>query len=986
MKIPRIGVVLVPVLLLVVLVSGCSRSIDGVTADYEAARAADPALTEFRWDGLDRAERERLDGLSVALEELQRNLRIVGMSAAVVRGQELVWARGYGFADIERGIPAAPSTPYCLASLTKPFAAALLLGLVEEGNIDLDDPVSDYGIRIASPGVVRVRHLLSHTSSFRPGAYYRYDGDRFARLDHVLAHATGSTFGTLVRERIIEPLGLADTAPGLLEIAVMKEFLDSRAEGSTAVRDPDGVPYELGDLTDDDDPNIAATAGVALALAATVIDTGEFDLSFFPHLPVDEATLESFQEFWSSREIVTEPYDRLAKPYALSGDLTVVPDRYVTNGSPSAGLVSSVVDLARFDAAIDWYLLVSRATQDLAFTPVVTTAGDTLPYGLGWFTQRYRGKTLRWHYGHWRACSTLIVKVPSEETTFVLLANTDALSRPFPLGAGDLLDSPAALLFLRHMIFDRGEGPAVLDWLASPDDLARAVGAVSDPVERDLLRRELAAAAGAAGAGLLGDRAPEEFFRALADASCEEYISTVDLPVLARIADVGSGEHRTEEFVLDEARRVRVFATGEGLSDVVWDYGWIEDAATGETVWFSSALGSRAAGGAAKNRRTETSIDLPAGAYRLHYRTDASHAFGDWNDAPPDDGFWGVVAWDDGPAEMAAGTSWERAESPEDLGWSSAWLDSVGTKLSEAGSAAYLVVTDGRIVYEWGDVSYPFRCHSVRKSIMSGLYGPYVVEGAIDRDATLADLGIEESPPLTETERTATVADLLKARSGVYIAAMGETPAMEAQRPERGSHEPGTFWYYNNWDFNVLGMIFERETGEEIGDAFYVRIAEPIGMEDYSPGHVTYQHQARRSIHPRYEFRMSARDLARYGQLWLQKGRWNGSQVIPVDWVEEATTNYSHGTGSAGIGYGYMWWVVGDDALDASWPPGSYLAAGHGGHYMLVIPSLDTIIVHRANTDLPPENMVSDQASFAIIAQTLAARLAVEVAGVSLDE
>src|SRR5207247_606298 len=75
------------------------------------------------------------------------------------------------------------------------------------------------------------------------------------------------------------------------------------------------------------------------------------------------------------------------------------------------------------------------------------------------------------------------------------------------------------------------------------------------------------------------------------------------------------------------------------------------------------------------------------------------------------------------------------------------------------------------------------------------------------------ELGIDDSEPsLTPEEKKATLGDLLKARSGVYHPALYETPGMKAARPRRSSHAHGTFWYYNNWDFNVLGTVFERQT------------------------------------------------------------------------------------------------------------------------------------------------------------------------------
>src|SRR5512136_1556608 len=160
------------------------------------------------------------------------------------------------------------------------------------------------------------------------------------------------------------------------------------------------------------------------------------------------------------------------------------------------------------------------------------------------------------------------------------------------------------------------------------------------------------------------------------------------------------------------------------------------------------------------------------------------------------------------PASRAAvypGVEWDRASSPESLGWSSDKLAAARAYSERIGSAAVMVVDDGVVVAAWGDMTHKYFCHSMRKSLMSALYGIYVAEGKIDLSATLKDLGIDDLTPLTELEKTATVRDLLSARSGVYIEAAGEAASMKAMRPARGSHAPDTFWYYNNWDFNALG-------------------------------------------------------------------------------------------------------------------------------------------------------------------------------------
>jgi CubicO group peptidase (beta-lactamase class C family) len=125
----------------------------------------------------------------------------------------VVWARGFGLANVEDRVAATDSTPFHLASLTKPFASTVVMQLVEEGLVDLDAPVSDYGVELSSPGVIRVRHLLTHTSDGIPGSHYQYDGNRFGYLDAVIESASGRSFADLLAERILTPLGLRHTAP-----------------------------------------------------------------------------------------------------------------------------------------------------------------------------------------------------------------------------------------------------------------------------------------------------------------------------------------------------------------------------------------------------------------------------------------------------------------------------------------------------------------------------------------------------------------------------------------------------------------------------------------------------------------------------------------------------------------------------------------------------------------------------------------------------
>jgi CubicO group peptidase (beta-lactamase class C family) len=99
---------------------------------------------------------------------------------------------------------------------------------------------------------------------------------------------------------------------------------------------------------------------------------------------------------------------------------------------------------------------------------------------------------------------------------------------------------------------------------------------------------------------------------------------------------------------------------------------------------------------------------------------------------------------------------------------------------------------------------------------------------------------------------------------------------MEEKKPARGSHAPGTgtFWYYNNWDFNTLSYIYEQSAGKKTFDAFYREIAQPIGMQDFRGTDIFTGPDTR---FPAYPFEMSVRDLARFVLLYLHGGKWNGT-------------------------------------------------------------------------------------------------------------
>jgi len=313
-----------------------------------------------------------LVGFPAKLDALRVQLKIPGMSAAIVEDGQIVWARGFGEATVETANPATSATPFHLASLTKPFAATIIMQLVEEGLVDLDDAASDYGVTLSASGVIRVRHLLTHTSEGVPGSSYRYSGNRFGYLDQVIQSASGQSFGELLVERILQPLRFQNTAPN---------------------------------------PKNSS------AFALTGLNRSQF-------------------------------LERMAAGYEVKGS-QVHPKEHPSHFGTAAGLVASAEDMAVFSIAIDQGRFLSSETWQEVFTPARSNSGADLPYGLGWFIQEYQGARLQWHYGYWTTNSSLIVRAPDKNLTFVVLANTQTLSSPYGLGAdNNVMRSDVARIFV----------------------------------------------------------------------------------------------------------------------------------------------------------------------------------------------------------------------------------------------------------------------------------------------------------------------------------------------------------------------------------------------------------------------------------------------------------------------------------------------------------------------------------------------------------
>lgn len=304
------------------------------------------------------------------------------------------------------------------------------------------------------------------------------------------------------------------------------------------------------------------------------------------------------------------------------------------------------------------------------------------------------------------------------------------------------------------------------------------------------------------------------------------------------------------------------------------------------------------------------------------------------------------------PAPVFPGASWDSLRTPEALGWSRAGLDSVHAVLRTKPTTAFMAIVGGRVLMSYGDLDTLTYLASVRKSILSMLYGNYVTSGRVDLGRTLADLGIDDVQGLTADERRATTRDLLSARSGVYHPASNSGDDL-ASAPPRGSQAPGTYYLYSNWDFNAVGAIFERETGRDIFDALESDLARPLGFQDWNRAMHRKSGDTTRSRYPAYHMHLSTRDMARIGYLMLREGNWAGRQVIPREWVRESTRPITRvtkmnpaGRRSGPFGYGYLWWVWDGPAARGAYA-GAYTGLGAIGQHITVLPKLDLVVVHK---------------------------------------
>lgn len=353
----------------------------------------DPASSQNGSIRTETSQPEKFSAFEKRIEALRLKHHIPSLSVGIVHNKQLVYYGGFGFADVENKVVPDRHTIYHLASVSKTFAAIVVMKLVEDGTLSLDDPITKYRIplygRWGGDDRIKLKHLLTHTAQgnsfngFKPGYSFRYNGDFYGQTISAIEQSSGKSYAELLSEHILNPARLEHTVPNTL-------------------------------------------------------DTTSFNVSKASGAIIENRIAKGYD--WRKSELIAVGY----------------PSYF----GPAAGIMSCVNDLAAYSNAIDEGRLLKAESWKRMFTPTLSANGKTLPYGIGWFVRNYDGRTVLWHTGWWTGNSSLFVKIPEEDLTLIILANSQDLSRPFypkvnpfnPKLGRDLMKSDFARAFFEEVV------------------------------------------------------------------------------------------------------------------------------------------------------------------------------------------------------------------------------------------------------------------------------------------------------------------------------------------------------------------------------------------------------------------------------------------------------------------------------------------------------------------------------------------------------
>ncbi len=297
---------------------------------------------------------------------------------------------------------------------------------------------------------------------------------------------------------------------------------------------------------------------------------------------------------------------------------------------------------------------------------------------------------------------------------------------------------------------------------------------------------------------------------------------------------------------------------------------------------------------------------------------------------------------------LAATVSLPRS-SPEAQGVSSAgireFVEAADQRVDTMHS--FLLVRHGHVVAEgWWKPEAAEKPHvlwSLSKSFTATAVGLAVAEGKLSVDDLVLKFFPEEAPEKPADKlKLMRVRDLLTMSTGHDVEAKFTTnaPWVQTFLAHPVPHKPGTHFQYNTPATHMLSAIVRKVTGETVLDYLRPRLFEPLGIENPQWGA-----SPQGNTIGGYGLYIRTEDIAKFGQLYLQRGKWNGKQLLPAAWVEQATSKQvSNGSDPAkdwDQGYGFQFWRC---------RYGAYRGDGKDGQFCLVLPEQDAVVAITANT------------------------------------
>lgn len=301
---------------------------------------------------------------------------------------------------------------------------------------------------------------------------------------------------------------------------------------------------------------------------------------------------------------------------------------------------------------------------------------------------------------------------------------------------------------------------------------------------------------------------------------------------------------------------------------------------------------------------------------------------------------------------ITAAPQWEwQHDLPENHGLNNTALETLHETLDPTQVFTSVIVKDGFIVDEYYKDGYDetsiFTLQSCSKSITSALIGIAIHEGYIESvDVPISEYFPQIAASDNESLKQITIWHLLTHTSGLSIsddaiwdAWRGSDNWVDFALNRPVVAEPGAVFSYSTASTHLLCAILQKATGQTVYDFGKERLFDPVGMDS-----VQCETDPQGISDGGNGFSMNVYDMAKFGQLYLNSGVWEGQQIIPAEWVEESTSlQFKRSSGSAD--YGYQWWVRTFGAQRYA----AFFAQGHGGQYIFVVPPLELVIVFTSN-------------------------------------